>query len=194
MLHGKEGNEWMLATGKLSNKRIPKHVGKLEKYLARYVGRLMAEVTSRLVYQQYFQNVFLANGESDVHKQDGDRVSTVNTDCSNSKPESTPSMEDNKSEKKRELATALPDTSVYFKEMSVGNNLGMLKLEPDSDKEAHVVPINTESEFIDIKQKGTPEFQSLKKDIDGDNGVDVTSSLRKGGGDEDASHVDNFPT
>ncbi|XP_023701559.1 uncharacterized protein LOC111861324 isoform X5 [Cryptotermes secundus] len=133
-------------------------------------------------------------GESDVHKQDGDRVSTVNTDCSNSKPESTPSMEDNKSEKKRELATALPDTSVYFKEMSVGNNLGMLKLEPDSDKEAHVVPINTESEFIDIKQKGTPEFQSLKKDIDGDNGVDVTSSLRKGGGDEDASHVDNFPT
>ncbi|XP_023701557.1 uncharacterized protein LOC111861324 isoform X4 [Cryptotermes secundus] len=132
--------------------------------------------------------------ESDVHKQDGDRVSTVNTDCSNSKPESTPSMEDNKSEKKRELATALPDTSVYFKEMSVGNNLGMLKLEPDSDKEAHVVPINTESEFIDIKQKGTPEFQSLKKDIDGDNGVDVTSSLRKGGGDEDASHVDNFPT
>jgi hypothetical protein len=60
------------------------------------------------------------SGESDVHKQDGDRVSTVNMDCRNSKPESTPSMEDNKREKKRELATAQPDASLHFKEMSAG--------------------------------------------------------------------------
>jgi hypothetical protein len=64
----------------------------------------------------------------------------------------------------------------------------MLKLEPNSAKEGHVVPTNTESQFIDIKQEGTAEFQSLEKD------VDVTSSLRKGDGDEDVSHVDNFPT
>jgi hypothetical protein len=70
----------------------------------------------------------------------------------------------------------------------------MVKLEPDSDKEAHAVPIITESEFIDIKQEETPVFQSLEKDVDGDNGVDVTSSLRKGGGGEDVSHMDNFPT
>jgi hypothetical protein len=70
----------------------------------------------------------------------------------------------------------------------------MMNLEPDSYEEAHVVHINTESEFFDIKQDGTPEFQSLEEDVDGDNGVDVTSSQQKGGGDEDVRHVDNFPT
>jgi hypothetical protein len=70
----------------------------------------------------------------------------------------------------------------------------MLKLEPDSDKEAHMVPINIESEFTDIKQEETPESLSLEEDVDGDNGVDsVTSSLQEDG-DEDVSHVDNFPT
>jgi hypothetical protein len=58
--------------------------------------------------------------EADAHKQDGDRVPTVNTDCSNTKPESARSMEDNKGEKTRELAAAQPDTSLCFVEMSAG--------------------------------------------------------------------------
>jgi len=40
MLPGKGGDEWMLPTDRLSNKRILKHVGKLDKYLACCIGTI----------------------------------------------------------------------------------------------------------------------------------------------------------
>jgi hypothetical protein len=60
-------------------------------------------------------------GESDDHGAEGvDRVPTGNTDCRNMKSEPASSLEENKSEKKRDLATELSDTSVCCVEMSAG--------------------------------------------------------------------------
>jgi hypothetical protein len=40
MLPGKGGDEWILTTDRMSSKRIRKHAGKHDKYLAHSVGKM----------------------------------------------------------------------------------------------------------------------------------------------------------
>ncbi|XP_021925687.1 uncharacterized protein LOC110832714 isoform X2 [Zootermopsis nevadensis] len=59
--------------------------------------------------------------KSDDHGAEGvDRVPTVNTDCRNMDSESPSSLEENESEKKRDVAVEESDTSVCSVEMSAG--------------------------------------------------------------------------
>jgi hypothetical protein len=40
MLPGKGEDEWMITTDRMSSKRILKHAGKHDKYLAHYIGMM----------------------------------------------------------------------------------------------------------------------------------------------------------
>jgi len=66
-------------------------------------------------------------------------------------------------------------------------------LEPDSDNEVDVMPMNIETEFIDIKHEETSDSPFLEED-DSDRVDSITSSIQEGSGVQDVSCVANFPT
>jgi hypothetical protein len=72
-------------------------------------------------FKKLLEHNKLLTGESDGHGAMGvDRVPTGNTDCRSMKSEPASSLEENKSKKKRDLATEGPDISACCVEVSAG--------------------------------------------------------------------------
>jgi hypothetical protein len=72
------------------------------------------------------------------------------------------------------------------------NNIGGLKVEPNSENEADVAPINTKTECTDMKEEEALNSAALEAD-DNEEFHSVSSSVHEDGGIEDASIVGNFP-